>query len=470
MYLNIQMFGGRGAYSRQYKINSKSVTPSTSSQTKASMVSKDDVNKLLNIANENEPQITADLQEIISKTSGNINYDVGNGKTALDFRKKGFDSLERKMNSDLKEKSLEDIMNGTYDIVRYTDLVESDKFVDDYYKIMDELTKKGYKVQRVKNTFNDDTKSYKGVNTVVESPTGYKFELQYHTPESMKVKEINHKLYEMARLDTTSEEEKAKLRNEMNKNSNKLEPIPKIDKINNFDNLKKSKESVANSIEKPTRHYYEINEQRAKYAHQMYSMRDYKENQTTNMYKAEVDGVYEMALEAKTKCNNDQEKIKKIDYLTDKFSKQYAEWLNKESELKLRYPSQMITGAGGWTPNKIARKESAFNSLFNEFKTINKIKEDIKNEPFKVKRNETKGVAVQSDRYESKYFKVIQNEQENRLQLKFDGKPDEETRSLLKKNGYKFSPSRGVWQRQLTNNARYSVRLINEALDKMNKK
>lgn len=51
MYLNIQMFGGRGAYSRQYKINSKSVTPYTSSQTKASIVSKDDVNKLLNIAN-----------------------------------------------------------------------------------------------------------------------------------------------------------------------------------------------------------------------------------------------------------------------------------------------------------------------------------------------------------------------------------------------------------------------------------
>lgn len=470
MYLNIQMFGGRGAYSRQYKINSKSVAPTTSNQTNAPKVSKDDVNKLLNLANENEPQITADLQDIISKTSGNINYDVGNGKTALDFRKKGFDSLERKMNSDLKEKSLDDIMNGTYDIVRYTDLVESDKFVDDYYKIMDELTKKGYKVQRVKNTFNDDTKSYKGVNTVVESPTGYKFELQYHTPESMKVKEINHKLYEKERLDTTSKEEKIRLGNEMIENSRKLKPIPKIDKINNFDNLKKSKESVADSIEKSTRHYYEINEQRAKYAHQMYSMRDYKENQTTNMYKAEVDGVYEMALEAKTKCNNDQEKIKKIDYLTDKFSKQYAEWLNKESELKLRYPSQMITGAGGWTPNKIARKESAFNNLFNELKTINKIKEDIKNEPFKVKRNETKGVAVQSDRYESKYFKVIQNEQENRLQLKFDGKPDDATRTLLKKNGYKFSPSRGVWQRQLTNNARYSVRLINEALDKMNKK
>ena len=272
------MFGGRGAYSRQYKINSKSVAPTTSNQTNAPKVSKDDVNKLLNLANENEPQITADLQDIISKTSGNINYDVGNGKTALDFRKKGFDSLERKMNSDLKEKSLDDIMNGTYDIVRYTDLVESDKFVDDYYKIMDELTKKGYKVQRVKNTFNDDTKSYKGVNTVVESPTGYKFELQYHTPESMEVKEINHKLYEKSRLDTTLENERARLEAKMLENSSKLKPILKIDKINNFDNLKKSKKSVANSIEKPTRHYYEINEQRAKYAHQMYSMRDYKEN------------------------------------------------------------------------------------------------------------------------------------------------------------------------------------------------
>lgn len=470
MYLNIQMFGGRGAYSRQYKINSKSVAPSTSSQTKTSIVSKDDVNKLLDIANENEPRITADLQDIISKTSGNINYDVGNGKTALDFRKKGFDSLERKMNSDLKEKSLEDIMNGTYDIVRYTDLVESDKFVDDYYQIMDEITKKGYKVQRVKNTFNDDTKSYKGVNTVVESPTGYKFELQYHTPESIQVKEINHKLYEKARLDTTSEEEKAKLRNEMNENSSKLKPIPKIDKINNFDNLKKSKESVTDSIEKPTRHYYEINEQRAKYAHQMVYTSDYKENEKTKIYRSEVDAVYEIAEKAKAKCQDDPDKLKNIDVLVERYSKNYADYLNKDSDLMLKYPSQLITGAGGWTPSKLEKRDQAYKKHMEDYQKIKHIKEEIERVPYKTKKNEKQGVAVQSDRYESKYFKVIQNEQENRLQLKFDGKPDDATRTLLKKNGYKFSPSRGVWQRQLTNNAIYSVRLINEALDKMNKK
>lgn len=47
-----------------------------------------------------------------------------------------------------------------------------------------------------------------------------------------------------------------------------------------------------------------------------------------------------------------------------------------------------------------------------------------------------------------------------RIRLYFDGKPDEETRKLLKGWAFKWSPNNGCWQRQLTNDARYATRQV----------
>jgi hypothetical protein len=49
------------------------------------------------------------------------------------------------------------------------------------------------------------------------------------------------------------------------------------------------------------------------------------------------------------------------------------------------------------------------------------------------------------------------NETENRLQLFFDEKPTDEQRAALKRNGFKWSPTQGAWQRQLTKNAIHSA-------------
>ena len=49
------------------------------------------------------------------------------------------------------------------------------------------------------------------------------------------------------------------------------------------------------------------------------------------------------------------------------------------------------------------------------------------------------------------------NTEMNRLQLYFDEKPDEQRRTILKSNGFKWAPSQGAWQRQLTDNAIYSA-------------
>lgn len=59
--------------------------------------------------------------------------------------------------------------------------------------------------------------------------------------------------------------------------------------------------------------------------------------------------------------------------------------------------------------------------------------------------------------------KLKLNKEDNRVQLFFDGKPDVETRTKLKSNGFRWSPYNGCWQRQLNPWAiRVSRDLLNE--------
>ena len=51
---------------------------------------------------------------------------------------------------------------------------------------------------------------------------------------------------------------------------------------------------------------------------------------------------------------------------------------------------------------------------------------------------------------------VVKNYSEDRLQILFDEKPDQETISNLKHNGFRWSPRFKAWQRQLTSNAFYA--------------
>lgn len=55
---------------------------------------------------------------------------------------------------------------------------------------------------------------------------------------------------------------------------------------------------------------------------------------------------------------------------------------------------------------------------------------------------------------------VEANKADNRLQVFFDGKPDEAARDELKANGFRWAPSVGAWQRQLNKNAYYAAGYI----------
>lgn len=55
---------------------------------------------------------------------------------------------------------------------------------------------------------------------------------------------------------------------------------------------------------------------------------------------------------------------------------------------------------------------------------------------------------------------VVINQEVNRVQIIFDGKPDPDVRSELKSEGFRWAPSQGAWQRQLTDNAMRAVKRL----------
>lgn len=75
--------------------------------------------------------------------------------------------------------------------------------------------------------------------------------------------------------------------------------------------------------------------------------------------------------------------------------------------------------------------------------------------------------SLQSD-YSNLGFQVERNADINRLQLKFDGKPPENVRSILKSNGFRWSPREGAWQRQLGANSEGSLSRVVEKLNNIN--
>lgn len=68
---------------------------------------------------------------------------------------------------------------------------------------------------------------------------------------------------------------------------------------------------------------------------------------------------------------------------------------------------------------------------------------------------------------ETEGYTYREDVEENRVMFEFDGKPEQEVRDLLKRNAFKWSPSRGAWVRQLTNAGIYAGKQVREGLAKL---
>lgn len=98
-------------------------------------------------------------------------------------------------------------------------------------------------------------------------------------------------------------------------------------------------------------------------------------------------------------------------------------------------------------------------TLKNNNANIHRIEGRIK----ELKATKAKG----TQKIECKFFKIVRNVEEMRLQLFFEGKPEQEVREVLKSNGFRWSPHNMCWQRHLNGNSEYSLKRIIEQLEKM---
>jgi len=107
------------------------------------------------------------------------------------------------------------------------------------------------------------------------------------------------------------------------------------------------------------------------------------------------------------------------------------------------------------TPDRVHGSGFPGYSLTNNNAKINRIRKEIEAEERRLAKYEKGNKECQYGD-----IKVVENADENRLQIIFDGKPEEEIRKELKSSGFRWSPKHGAWQRQLTNNAIESVKRL----------
>jgi len=146
------------------------------------------------LAERYEPEITKAVVDAVQANGGEM--------AGLEFRLKSEESLARKIKGYVEEKGVspEEAQDLVKDAVRYTALLNAENYVEGAKAVHQALAEKGWKPydHATKNYWRAGD-SYDGYNCVFVNDQGVKMELQFHTPESIKVKAESHKIYEVAR-------------------------------------------------------------------------------------------------------------------------------------------------------------------------------------------------------------------------------------------------------------------------------
>lgn len=122
----------------------------------------------------------------------------------------------------------------------------------------------------------------------------------------------------------------------------------------------------------------------------------------------------------------------------------------------LGYTEQEITELR--KPDFLGRVGYASYTLTNNNANIRRVKERI--------AELDKATEDREEQHEG--YILRENTDINRVQIIFDGKPDEQTRTLLKQNGFRWSPSQGAWQRMLNDNGRYAAKRVIKEMEESN--
>ena len=129
--------------------------------------------------------------------------------------------------------------------------------------------------------------------------------------------------------------------------------------------------STAQAEAKSAARYYEINEETARNAHYCVHMSDYKPGSATAEYRRAVDKAAAL-VEAK-KARVSPFYHDKLDALLDRYARRLAQWMNDYNRNQASYPSQFISGAGGYNMRKHEKQMSREGTLWKEYDEIKAI-------------------------------------------------------------------------------------------------
>ncbi|HET9082714.1 MAG TPA: hypothetical protein VFO01_19640 [Trebonia sp.] len=119
------------------------------------------------------------------------------------------------------------------DAVRFTLKYEPIRYAEGVLADVGLLKAAGFELLKLKNLWHAD--QYKGVNSQWRRPdTGLRFEMQFHTPESLEAKELTHEAYERIRSKTASSAEERKLEDFQQRANALLATPPGTDRIKDF--------------------------------------------------------------------------------------------------------------------------------------------------------------------------------------------------------------------------------------------
>ena len=131
----------------------------------------------------------------------------------LEKKLKDEDRLKEKIADALRarpELTITQALDIVPDPVRSTLTYSSERYADGVLADVGRFKADGFELIRLKNLWTDD--QYKGINSQWRNPeTGVRFEMQFHTPESLEAKELTHKAYERIRGSHASPAERGEL-------------------------------------------------------------------------------------------------------------------------------------------------------------------------------------------------------------------------------------------------------------------
>jgi hypothetical protein len=153
----------------------------------------------------------------------------------LEHMVKGEDRLKEKIADELfgKDKTVRDALNEVPDAVRFTLSYDYGRYAGGVLADVDRLKAEGFELIKLKNLWPDN--QYKGINSQWRRPeTGSRFEMQFHTPESLEAKELTHQAYERIRGSDATPAERQEAR-AFQRQVNALLPTPPgTDRVKNY--------------------------------------------------------------------------------------------------------------------------------------------------------------------------------------------------------------------------------------------